>query len=279
MIDPKKILQEAKSGNLKKWVEYIIRWEGLGVDCTNFPMRRHSDEGEKAYRSYLKQALNCFRKGYDDDYKGFILMRLVKLVAEDAASWNKPFYKPQFIANSERISAHLQLLKEGCDIEDLGCLWFTAFYYIRGGTSEQRTKFMQFYDFYNWEVWSQKAKALIEDFKNKKYRYKTGSHVDNYMLSRKLSTLSEALFILGGTNYLVWCKIVYRSYDKWDRSDFTEDKISQIREVYPKEVVAELPELTPEISEFYKYFHQDFRPDLSSSINDQLRSASNNDTK
>ena len=283
MIDSKKILEEAKSGSLKKWVEYILRWEGLGVDCTEFPKRRLSDEGEKAYRSYLKQAYNCFQKGCDNDYKGFILMRLVEEAALDSAQPRKSFLKPEFIANKELRSTHLQLLKEGCDIEDLGCLWYAASYYIMGDsfglTSEEKTKFMQFYDFYNWDMWSQKTNELIEAFKNKKVRHCSNSIVENYMLSRKLGTLCAALFRLGAKNYLLWCKIVYRPYDKWDRSQYTEDNILRIREVYSKEIIEELPELTPEISEFYKSLHQDYRPDLLSRINDQLRFASNNDTK
>ena len=99
MIDSKKILEEAKSGSLKKWVEYILRWEGLGLDCTEFPKRRFSDEGEKAYRSYLKQAYSCFRKGCDNDCKGFILMRLVEEAAWDSAPPRKFFLKPDFGLN------------------------------------------------------------------------------------------------------------------------------------------------------------------------------------
>ena len=284
MIYSDHILQEAKSGNLKKWVEYILRWEGLGTQCTDFPNRRLSDDGEKAYRSYLKQAYNSFRKGYDNDCKGFILLRLVREAVWDSAPPRKFFLKPEFIANQELRSTHLKLLKEGCDIDDLGCLWYTADTYIRGNsfglTSEHKTQFKQLYDFYNWDFWFQRTKELMEDFKNKKVKYETDSIVENYMLSRQLFVLSDALFTLGGKNYLLWCKIASRPCDKWDENsiDF-ERKISRIREVYPKEIIEELPDLMTEIGEFYRNHAQDFRPNLSSSITDQLRSASNKDTE
>lgn len=259
MIDPEKILKEAKSGNLKKWVEYILRWRGFGEDCKPFPYTWIGKKGNKLYRSYLKQAYECFHNESDIELKGYILRCLVDI---ETQNYFDSVYVPEFVKWPRKKAAQIKLLKEGCRLGDLPCIWYAAYNYIRRShrssdiSEEDKAELTKEYNFYKWEVWSQKTKELINDFESKRVRFKANDLVNNCLLYRKLNVLEDALFSLGGTNYLLWCKIIYRSDDIWDTHSVDKRDFEEIRKIYPVEILKEFPETIPEVAEFYREFYQ-----------------------
>lgn len=252
MADLEKILQEAKNGNLKKWVEFLLRWEMGEYSSNSFPHDRNSSRGIKFYEKYLRKSEYEYSISKHNDQskalRGIILLRLMHKIDQDVKNDIKSKNLRYLVMGTIKVRAEKErLCKKGAEIGDLNCISY-AYNYYRKKHSSYHYPEKEFENLFLTE-----ANDLINNFRIKRYRFEDDLLVDNYLLMRRLRVVSENLFILG--KFDLWCAISPRN--EFDLSK----KIEKIRQNYSSEINADLPDTEKEIRYFCdKYSYKDKHP-------------------